>query len=231
MQDFILVLQACRLFRNLPEDVVRQSVLPLVRLQKYEKNAVIIDSQKYMDRFGVVAEGSVQIQQIFSDGFTSLMNTLHPPYLLGADLICTESRRAPYYAVAASETAVLFLPPELILAAGLLPEPDRLEVYHQLLAYISNENMRKHYRLAILSQRGVRNRVLTYLTMQAGRRGTNSFQIPFSREELAAFLCVNRSKLSHELSLMEQEGLIRFRKNQFTLLAAGEHLSTWKSLK
>ena len=84
--------------------------------------------------------------------------------------------------------------------------------------------------MAGVSQRGLRSRILIYLTMQAERRGANSFQIPFSREEMADFLCVNRSKLSHELSLMEQEGLIRFRKNCFTLLAAGEILSTWERL-
>jgi CRP-like cAMP-binding protein len=54
--------------------------------------------------------------------------------------------------------------------------------------------------------------------MLAARRRTNTFAIPFSREELAAFLCVNRSALSHELSLMKQEKLITFRKNTFTLL-------------
>ena len=53
--------------------------------------------------------------------------------------------------------------------------------------------------------------------MQARRRNQNSFSIPFSREEMAAFLCVNRSALSHELSLMRKEGLISFRKNEFTL--------------
>ena len=37
------------------------------------------------------------------------------------------------------------------------------------------------------------------------------------REELAAFLCVNRSALSHELSQMQQEELIQFRKNTFAL--------------
>ena len=64
--------------------------------------------------------------------------------------------------------------------------------------------------------------------MQAERRGTNTFRIPFDREELAAFLCVNRSALSHELSLMEQEGLIQFRKNQFTILPKGEEQNSWK---
>ena len=230
MQNLTPVLQKSRLLRNLPEEMIRESILPQGTLRRFEKQAVIIGAQERTDRFGIVIEGRIQILQMFSDGTASLMSTLLPSYLLGADLICTESRRAPYYAVAASEALVFFLPAELILLPGLLPESGRLEIYSRLLTFISNENMRKHYRLAILSQRSLRNRILTYLTMQAERRGTNSFLIPFSREEMADFLCVNRSKLSHELSLMEQEGLIRFRKNRFTLLAAGENLSTWKRL-
>ena len=63
--------------------------------------------------------------------------------------------------------------------------------------------------------------------MQAERRGTSRFQVPFSREEMAAFLCVNRSALSHELSRMEAEGLIAFRKQEFILLPAGARRSTW----
>ena len=43
------------------------------------------------------------------------------------------------------------------------------------------------------------------------------FNGPISREELAAYLCVNRSALSRELSLMQEEGLITFQKNQFHL--------------
>lgn len=76
----------------------------------------------------------------------------------------------------------------------------------------------KEYRLAILSQKGLRERILTYLRMQAAKRGVDTFAIPFSREELADFLCVNRSALSHELSLLQQEGVIRFRKNEFTVI-------------
>lgn len=230
MSDLMSVLQSCRLFRALPEKVIRDGILPQGTLRRFEKQAVIIDAQECVDHFGIVIEGRVQILQIFTDGLTSLMQTLHPSYLLGADLICTENRRAPYYAVSASEVLAFFLPAELLMMPGTLPEGERLEVFRQLLTFISNENMRKHYRLAILSQRSLRSRILTYLTMQAERRGSNSFQIPFSREEMADFLCVNRSKLSHELSLMEQEGLIRFRKNYFTLLAAGEKLSTWTAL-
>ncbi len=88
----------------------------------------------------------------------------------------------------------------------------------QLLTLIAQENMKKEYRLAILSQKGLRERILTYLTMQVRKRGSNTIKVSFSREEMASFLCVNRSALSHELSLMQREGIIRFRKNVFTLL-------------
>jgi len=87
----------------------------------------------------------------------------------------------------------------------------------RLLTLLSHESVRKEYRLAILARRGLRERVMTYLTMQAQKRGAASVTIPFSREELASFLCVNRSALSHELSCMARDGLITFHKNRFTL--------------
>ena len=43
--------------------------------------------------------------------------------------------------------------------------------------------------------------------------------LPYNREELAKFLCVNRSALSHELSNMQKEGLIKYNKNKFEILS------------
>jgi CRP-like cAMP-binding protein len=180
-----------------------------------------------VDWFAVVLRGKVQISQIFSDGTNSLMDALGPGHTLGTDLICTRSRRSPYYAVAAGPLQILRFPAELLLEPGRVPGETREVLWRNLLTLLSDESLRKHYRLAILAQRGLRDRVLVYLTMQAERRGTPTFRIPFSREELAAFLCVNRSALSHELSRMEAEGLIRFRKNEFTLLSAGKRRSAW----
>ena len=131
MVQLMPALQKCRLFRNLPEETIRKIILPQGTLRHFEKQSIIIDAQERVDCFGVVIAGRIQILQMFTDGLSSLMNTLPPTYLLGADLICTENRRAPYYAVAASEALVLFLPAELLLTPGTLPEPERLEVYRQ----------------------------------------------------------------------------------------------------
>lgn len=231
MEATLSTLQNCRLFQELPPETLEREVLPLGRLREFGKQALLIQPGDRVDWFAVILRGRVQISQIFSDGTASLMDALGPARLLGLDLICTRTRRSPYYAAAGTAVEILRFPRELLLEPGPLPEAERAALCRRLLTLLSDDNLRKHYRLAILSQRGLRDRVLVYLTMQAERRGANTFQVPFSREELANFLCVNRSALSHELSRMEQEGLIRFRKNEFTLLSAGKGRSTWTSLE
>lgn len=227
----VSILRKSRLFQELPEETLEREVLPRGKLREFERQAMLISPGDLVDWFAVILQGKVQISQIFSDGTSSLMDALGPAYILGMDLICTRSRRSPYYALAGSPVQLLQFPGDLLLEPGTLPEEMRLALCRRLLTMLSDDNLRKHYRLAILSQRGLRDRILIYLTMQAERRGSSTFQIPFSREELADFLRVNRSALSHELSRMEKEGLIRFRKNVFTLLSAGQRRSIWSAIE
>ena len=229
MDTPLSMLTQCRLLQGLSPETLEREVLPWGRLRDYERQAVLVAPGDRVDWFAVVLRGKTQILQIFSDGTTSLMDLLGAGYTVGTDLICTRSRRSPYYAAAAAPLQILRFPAALLLEPGELSGETREVLWRNLLTILSDGNLRKHYRLAILAQRGLRDRVLVYLTMQAERRGTQTFRIPFSREELAAFLCVNRSALSHELSRMEAEGLIRFRKNEFTLLSAGRGRSTWST--
>ena len=56
--------------------------------------------------------------------------------------------------------------------------------------------------------------------MQAIHAGSDSFSIPFDRQQLADYLGVDRSALSAELGRMRREGLLDFRKNWFHLRRA-----------
>ena len=220
MDDRIPLL--CPLFCDLPEERFRQALLPRGRLRRLAPGETLIAPQEQVDWFGIVLEGHIRILQAsLSNG---LMENLYPSFAVGADLLFTKNRRSPYRAAAAAAAQVMIFPGEVLTGPEVLTQEEQLLVYRRLLTLISQSNMRKYNRLDMLSRRGLRDRILTYLTLQAARRDEDSFQISFSREEMAGFLCVNRSALSHELSLMEQEGLIRFRKNQFTLLSEQEPL-------
>ena len=72
--------------------------------------------------------------------------------------------------------------------------------------------------------KSIRERLLSYLSEQAVEHGSAHFTIPFSRQQLADYLGVDRSALSNELSKMQRDGLLSFRKSEFTLKeGAGEH--------
>lgn len=219
MNDIVAILKQTELFRQFPEDVIIRDILPQGRTTELTKGQFAIEPQQPVSDFTVLLSGKIHIMHLFPDGKYSLMTALTPGDILGIDLICTRSQIAPYHAEAVAPTRAISFPAGLITQPGQLAEEYRLEALGNLLAMISHHNMKKEYRLAILSRKGLRERIVTYLSMQAAKRHSDTFDIPFTRDELASFLCVNRSALSHELSLMEKEGLITFRKKRFTLKA------------
>lgn len=210
------LLRQTELFRDFPDEIIKE-VLLHGQVQDVSKGQFLIEPQQKVDFFFILTDGKVYIAHLFPDGGTSLMSVIESGDILGFDLIGTRSQIAPYHAVAVVPSTLLRFPADLLMKPGRIPEEYRIRALSNLLTLISHHNMKKEYRLAILSQKGLRSRVMTYLSMQASKRHTDSFRIPFNREEMASFLCVNRSALSHELSLMEREGLLSFRGKLFIL--------------
>lgn len=217
MEEWISFLQGTDLFRKLSEQTLREEVLPLAEFCSFPKGTCLLIPNQQMERFGLLLEGEIHVLHIFQDGRESIVDLCRQGEMFGSDLIGTRTRRSPYHMAAVSTVSMLMFPVSVLLQPGALSEQTRHKMQENLLFLISQNNMRREYRLTILSQRGLRERILTYLVMQTNRKRQSTVQIPFSREKLAEFLCVNRSALSHELSLMQQEGLISFHKNVFTL--------------
>ena len=222
MDQFVRMLKKSILFSDLTEESIKNEILPRGLFREVPKAHYLINYQQRCDTFGIVVRGKLKIMHIYENGHYGVMGILEPSDLFGVDLISTKSRISPYYAVAMQQTQVLSFPAEMVMKRGTLPEEVRQNVIQKVLSFVADENMRKEYRLAILFQKGIRDRVMTYLTMQASKRRSATFSVPFTREEMASYLCVNRSCLSHELSTMEQEGIIKFNRNTFTLLNWGK---------
>ena len=215
MDELLTQMKRCALFRDIPEAVLEEKILPVGKVQDLPKDAMLIHDQERVENFSVLISGRLHTLHSFEDGAYSIFHVVRPGGVAGVDLLWTGSRVAPYFVTAAEPSRVLNFPASLL--EDLMEPQWRYQIMENALRIISQENMRREYRLAILSRKGLRERILTYLSMQAARRRMATFTIPFSREELASYLCVNRSAMCHELSLMQQEGLIEFQKKEFTL--------------
>ena len=86
-----------------------------------------------------------------------------------------------------------------------------------LLSELAEKNLRLNEKLTHMGQRTTRAKLLSYFSAESQRRDSYEFDIPFSRQQLADYLGVERSGLSMELGKMRDEGLLDFHKSHFVL--------------
>jgi CRP-like cAMP-binding protein len=133
-------------------------------------------------------------------------------------LAASRDKLSPVTVEAQTALSVLFFPAGKILGRcrNYCPRHDRLIA--NFLNGVAEKALHLHYRNDCLIRPSVRGKVLAYLQRESqGLPG--EFGIPLDRGGMAKYLHVERSALSRELSRMQREGLLEYRKNRFRLNA------------
>lgn len=86
-----------------------------------------------------------------------------------------------------------------------------------LIRILGEKNLIITEKMRCLSKRSTREKLLAYFSLESKKQGNTKIIIPYNRQELADYLFVDRSAMSSELSKMQDEGLIEYRKNTFIL--------------
>ena len=183
----------------------------------YRKNEMIMLEEETVRRIGVVLSGTVHMIKEDIDGGKSLMMTIRPGELFGESFACASQLSARVSFVAAAPCAVLFLPFHKVIHSCTLACTFHHRLIENMLRLLSEKNQRLMDKVAIISQRTLRDKILAYLRTEADYQQCRRFTIPLGRVELSEYLGVNRSALTRELAQMREEGLIDFEKNTFIL--------------
>ena len=210
-----------RIFEQLDSDTARDIFEQLhPKCVELNKNDILIRDGQLVNSFAIVEEGALNAAKLYADGSQSLLLKFEPSYVAAVDIAATKKKVSTYYITAGKKSKVHLIDYNYISKPGKIREEYRLLMMESVLALIAGENIRKMYKIEILSRKGLRDKILVFLAIQQSFYGEREFKIAYNREELADYLCVNRSALSHELRSMEQEHLIYCRKNYFKILDA-----------
>ena len=82
---------------------------------------------------------------------------------------------------------------------------------------LARKALRFNNKISHMSKRSTREKLLSFLSAESTQRGSLCFSIPYDRQQLADYLCVDRAAMSVALSALQKEGLISYHKNRFTL--------------
>ena len=88
---------------------------------------------------------------------------------------------------------------------------------------LAAKNVALTMKIEHISMRTTREKLLSYLSAQALRAGDSAFQLPLNRQELADYLCVDRSAMCAALSRLKRDGLIDYNGRGVRLLQAQAH--------
>ncbi len=188
------------------------------RTAHYQGGEAILREGDRADRLGVVLSGGAQVARTDFGGNRSVLTEVGPGEMFAEAFAFAGVDHISVDVTAVGETDVLLLDARRLVhtCSNACEFHNRLIL--KLLGVMAAKNLTMNRKLQITSRRTTREKLLTYLEMQARQAGSASFTIPFDRQALADFLEVDRSGLSAEIGKLRREGLLESERNSFTLL-------------
>ena len=188
-----------------------------VRPETFQKDEYILLAGDRVEAFGLVITGKVLIIQEDFWGNRNILAAVGAGHCFAETFACSPGAVLNVSVMAQTNVQVLFLNVKRILTTCPSTCSHHSRMIRNLLSELAEKNLRLNEKITHLGQRSRRAKILSYLSAEAQRHGSAEFDIAFSRQQLADYLSVDRSGLSMELSRMQEEGLLEYRKNHFVL--------------
>ena len=218
MEAYLGALRRVALFHGMG-DMELLSMLDCLgaRLRQYSKGDVIFHAGDPATHLGAVLTGQVQVSRTKADGQRVVMGEIRPGGLFAESFACARAESLPVTVTAAADAAVLLIDCGRISAPCSAACTFHTRLISNLLQVLAEKNLSLAGKLGHLSGRTIRERLLSYLEEQAARTGRATVTVPFDRQALADYLCVDRSALSRTIGALQREGVLTVRRDRFTL--------------
>lgn len=218
MEKYFEVLRSCQLFH----DIEDKNITPMLgclgaKRENYKKGETILAEGDPAVYLGIVLSGSAQIVQVDFYGNRNIVTVIEPSQIFGEAFSCAGLKKLPVDVISSDNTDILLIDAQRITQSCSNACQFHSQMIFNLLKAVSRKNLMFHQKIKITSKRSTRDKLLTYLMLQAKNSGSNHFVIPYDRQELADYLEVERSGLSAEISKLRAEGKIECKKSEFTL--------------
>ena len=209
------------LLQNLTEEELTSiESIGALREHTFAKNEVIFRAGEKIREIGSVASGSVLIESNDLWGNCSILSKIMPGQVF-AESYALSHTAMMVDAIATEKTKVVFLNVWMVLDGKCAGETWQAKLTRNMLAMTSHKNITLSSRIFCTTPKTIRGRLATYFAQQQVQAGGLEFDVPFTRQQMADYLNLDRSALSKELGKMRDEGLLTFDKNHFVLSPKG----------
>ncbi|MBE6759308.1 MAG: Crp/Fnr family transcriptional regulator [Ruminococcaceae bacterium] len=219
MKKYLEVLEQCALFDRIEEEKLLRMLECLgASVSEYDRKYTIFAEGQSARHIGIMLSGSAQIVQTDYYGNRSIIAGAAASETIGEAFACAEVSSLPVSIIASEPCEVMLIDCSHILHTCSNSCGFHQQLIYNLMKLLATKNLMFHQKIEITSRRSTREKLLAYLNSCSKRAGSNSFDVPFDRQELADYLEVDRSGLSAEISKLRREGIIDSHRKHFELL-------------
>lgn len=209
-----------QLFRGLDEAEITSLLGCLNAVERsFQKGEVILSEGSITENIGIVLSGMAVISCNDIWGNTSILGNVAPGSVFAEVYACIPGQPMLVTVSAVEDTSVLFMNVGRVLATCTNACPFHIRLVRNLLTVCAHKSLQLSQRIQHTSSKFIRGRLMSYFSECAKRTGSNSFLIPYNRQQLADYLNVDRSTMCNELSKMQKDGIIEYERNRILLKA------------
>ena len=188
------------------------------RFKIFNKNSSIVKQGDPMDEVVLILKGSALVENVDNLGDISILMRLKQGHVYGLESAYAGEETYKDSLIAREKTLVMFMNKHRVITPCANKCRRHDIVVKHLMQMVAKSNMKLLDKITHLSKKTIREKLMSYLTALAKKRGTNYFELPYNKTELANYLSIDRTAMSAELTRMKQDGLIDFEKRQFHLI-------------
>ena len=225
MRNYFDILRVCPLFRDIaPQELTRVLECLDAKIYSFDKGEAVFNEGDPANDMGVVLTGRLQIVRTDFFGNRSIIASLGPRELFGESFACAGMEAVPVTVVAAEAVEVMLINCRKITRSCSNACCFHQQIIYNLLQIVATKNLVFHEKIEVTSKRTTREKLLTYLMLQAKHHGNLEFEIPYDRQELADYLEVERSGLSAEIGKLCRQELIEVKRRKFKICKSFKNL-------
>lgn len=219
MKKYLPILRNCRFFAGLNDDEIL-SILHCVdgSVVSKDQGSYIFRAGDSTEVMGLMISGSALIIQEDLWGHRNILSKCQTGDFFGEPYAANPGSVLNISVAAEENSEILLLNIRRLLATCPTACPHHQKLILNLVSVLANKILVFNDKITHVSKRTTREKLLSYLSSESIRHASLSFDIPFNRQQLADYLCVERAAMSVELSKLQKEGLLKTNRNHFELM-------------
>ena len=209
----------CKLFEGIPSAKINELFAHLaVREVTLKKGEVLFSSGSRITEFAVIISGRLAISSYDADGHRKIVELFESMDAVAISLAVADIQSVAISVEARQDSEVILFNANKVLNPVGKPSEEHIRLLRNITKELARKTVLLGRKMRIISSRTTSERLMKFLMEESVRRGSKEFDIPYDRQALADYLCVDRSVLSSEISKLIDKGVIESRKNHFKLL-------------